>query len=121
MATHTNSDLPCTRAHSAMTAGSYLQAVLHLKLSPYSWQAHQHAHGHQGHLLNQGAHALQTVFVQCGEPPRAGLLDALGVRAPLSLGHMLGSQGSVYHAATSATEGFLDEIEYRSMMARYGL
>ncbi len=64
---------------------------------------------------------MQTVFVQCGEPPRAGLLDAFGARAPLSFGQMGWSQGSAYHAATGAAQGFLDEVEYRSMMARYGL
>ncbi len=64
---------------------------------------------------------MQTVFVQCGEPPRAGLLDAFGARAPLSFGQIGWSQGSAYHAATGAAQGFLDEVEYRSMMARYGL
>lgn len=63
----------------------------------------------------------QTVFVQCGEPPRAGLLDALGARVPVSFGQVLRSESSAYHAAASAVEGFLDEVEYRSMMARYGL
>ena len=64
---------------------------------------------------------IQTVFVQCGEPQRAGLLDAIGARAPVSLGQMFEIEGGAYHAATSATQGFLDEVEYRSMMARYGL
>ena len=64
---------------------------------------------------------MQTIFMQCGEPPRPGLLDALGARAPSLLAQSLGSQGALYHAATSATQGFLDEVEYRSMMARYGL
>ena len=63
---------------------------------------------------------VQTVFVQCGEPPRAGLLDAFGARAPLSFGQLLQSEGCAYHAAASAAQGFLDEVEYRSMMARFG-
>ena len=66
---------------------------------------------------------MQTVFVQCSESPRPGLLDALGARVSqiTSAGQALGHHRSVYHAASSATQGFLDEVEYRSMMSRYGL
>jgi hypothetical protein len=64
---------------------------------------------------------MQTLFVQCGEPTRPGLLEALGAQAPPVVVQSLGSPGGLYHAATSATQGFLDEVEYRSMMARYGL
>lgn len=70
---------------------------------------------------------MQTIFMQCGEPSRPGLLDARVAWAPSLLAHAdadaqsLGSQGGLYHAATSATQGFLDEVKYRSMMARYGL
>ena len=70
-----------------------------------------------------GTLLMQTVFIQCSEAPRAGLLDALGARVShlSSVGQVLGHHRNAYHMASSAAQGFLDEVEYHSIMSRYKL
>lgn len=62
----------------------------------------------------------QVHFVLCSEPLRGGLVDALGLSS--SWGRLLRrSQPDIYSAASSASQALMDEVQYRSMMARYGL
>jgi hypothetical protein len=64
----------------------------------------------------------QVHFVLCSEPLRRGLADVFGVRAGLSgLGGLLGRQPDFYSVTSCASQALLDELQYRSMMARYGL
>lgn len=61
-------------------------------------------------------------FVLCSEPLRGGLADVFGMRAGLSgLGGLLGRQPDIYSVTSCASQALLDEVQYRSMMARYGL
>lgn len=58
----------------------------------------------------------------CSEPLRGGLADVLGMRGGVSgLGGLRGQQADIYSATSSASQAVLDELQYRSMMARYGL
>lgn len=64
----------------------------------------------------------QVHFVLCSEPLRGGLADVFGMRAGLSgLGGLLGRQPDIYSVTSCASQALLDEVQYRSMMARYGL
>ncbi|EIE25200.1 hypothetical protein COCSUDRAFT_40523 [Coccomyxa subellipsoidea C-169] len=61
-------------------------------------------------------------FVLCSEPLRAGLADALGLSSSMrGWGKMLGQQSDIYSVTSSASQALLDEVQYRSMLARYGL
>ncbi len=58
----------------------------------------------------------------CSEPLRAGLADALGLSSSMrGWGKMLGQQSDIYSVTSSASQALLDEVQYRSMLARYGL
>ncbi|CAL8461830.1 g1361 [Coccomyxa elongata] len=58
-------------------------------------------------------------FVHCSEPLRGGLADALGLSG--NWGGFMGRQPDIYSVTSSVSEALLDEVQYRSMMARYGL
>ena len=62
-------------------------------------------------------------MIQCGEPLRPGLLDALGIggRAQAFWAALSGRQPDIFSVTSHATQALLDEVEYRTMMARYGL
>lgn len=62
---------------------------------------------------------MQVRFVLCSEPLRGGLADALGLSG--NWGGFTGWQPDIYSVTSSASEALLDEVQYRSMMARYGL
>ena len=58
----------------------------------------------------------------CSEPVRGGLADALGLRG--NWGGFMGPPGrqpDIYSVTSSASQALLDEVQYRSMMAQYGL
>lgn len=67
---------------------------------------------------------VQVALIQCGEPLRPGLLDALGIgsRARAFWAAATGGgQPDIYSVTSHATQALLDELEYRTMMARYGM
>jgi hypothetical protein len=66
---------------------------------------------------------VQVYFVQCGEPPRAGLLDALGIGSSMRAWWTaaIGKPPDAYALSSHAAQAVLDELDYRTLMARYGL